>query len=297
MKFAESKYAEALDIQKRRQRGETINDKSLAGVEGGVAQTGRDAIVFGNVLIQKSMDGKKPTELTRMLISAVPFIQTSFISSSPYIPFDGARDLMDIHDHGMVNFITTVSGKAFKTEAEALEATKDVFTVIEPYRRFVIKYATGATDSDLDAIVDSDYKKITNPAETIEKIIANRPIIVDQQLSGLLSLNKLEDKALKIRYFESIANVKMVDKEVYSNLKADTWSMIKNSFESGRGDASSTGLTDKLKEDLTYYCSKYPNTMSVLAGSLDESELKEYILEECNAYDGSGSEIDAIHKL
>lgn len=298
LKFAESKYAEAIDIQKRLQRGETINDKSLAGVQGGVAQTGRDAIVFGNVLIQKSMDGKKPTELTRMLISAIPFIQTSFISSSPYIPFDGARDLMDIHDNGMVNFITTVSGKGFKTEAEALEATKDVFTVIEPYRRFVIKYAAGATGSDLDAIVDSDYKKITNPSKTIEEIIANRPIIVDQQLSGLLSLTKLEDKSLKIQYFESIANVKMIEKEVYSNLKADTWSMIKNSFESG-------GLTDKLKDSLTDYCSKFPNTMRVLAGSITPDQLttdltgdlKGYILQECDKYDGRGSEIDAIHKL
>ena len=294
LKFAESKYAEAIDIQKRRQRGEAINDKSLAGVEGGVAQTGRDAIVFGNVLIQKSMDGKKPTELTRMLISAIPFIQTSFISSSPYIPFDGARDLMDIHDNGMVNFITTVSGKGFKTEAEALEATKDVFTVIEPYRRFVVKYATGATDSDLDAIVDSDYKKITNPSETIQKIIANRPIIVDQQLSGLLSLTKLEDKALKIQYFESIANVKMIEKEVYSNLKADTWSMIKNSAETD-------GLKDKLKEDLTYFCSKFPNTMSVLSDSITDTdgldELKIYIAQECDKYDTIGSEIDAIHKL
>lgn len=290
LKFAETKYAEALDIQKRRQRGETINDKSLAGVEGGVAQTGRDAIVFGNILIQKSLDGKKPTELTRMLVSAIPFMQTSFISSSPYIPFDGARDLMDIHDNGMVNLITIISGKSFKTEAEALEATKDVFNIIEPYRRFITKYAIGAEGSDIDYITDGDYKKITDPSETISKIIENRPNIIDDQLAGLLSPAKLEDKQLKAKYFESIANVQMINKEVYTNLKADTWKMILNSYEKD-------GLNEQLQYSLTEYCKKFPNTMRVLADSLDQEELKMYIIHECDIYNGKGSEIDAVHKL
>lgn len=290
--FAESKYAEALEVQKKQQRGEAITDKTLAGVEGGVATTGRDAIVFGNIMIQKSMDGKKPTELTRMLISAIPFIQVRFISSSPYIPFDGAKDLMEIHDNGMVNFITAVSGKSFKTEAEAKEATANVFAAIEPYKRFVTKYGVGAEGADIDYITDGDYKKITNPTESIRKIINNRPVIVDSQLAGMLSPSKAEDKALKAEYFESIANVKMIEKEVFQNLTIEVWPMILNTDKA-------EGLTPALEAEVREYIQKFPNTMRVLAGSLahPHQQLRDLIMLETEADMGTGSEIDRVRML
>ena len=292
--FAESKYAEALDVQKKQASGVTISDKTLAGVEGGVASTGRDAIIFGNVMIQKSMDGKKPTELTRMLISAIPFIQVKFISSSPYIPFDGAKDLMEIHDNGMVNFIITVSGKSFKTEAEAKEATANVFATIEPYKRFVTKYAVGVEGSDIDYVTDGDYKKIANIEDTIRKVIKNRPVIIDSQLAGMLSPGKEEDKILKQEYFESISNVKMIEKEVFQNLTYEVWPMILNTEKA-------EGLTTELQKEVMEYIHKFPNTMRLLAQSLPDTPngdgLKHLIMVETEADMGGGSEIDRVRML
>ena len=289
LKFVENKYAEALEIQKKQARGEVVTDKSLAGLEGGTAKSGIDAIVFGNVLIQKSMNGKKPTELTRMLISSIPFVQTRFISS-PYIPFDGANDLLDVHNSGMVNFIVTVSGKKFDNEAQAKEAASSVFSVIEPYRRFVVKYGIAAPDEYVDAITDSDYNKITNKVEVVDKIIANRPVIIDSQLA----LSLVQAQALRQKYYESIAAIKMLEKEVYQNLTNVVWPMIKNSAEAD-------GLTDKLKEEVMDYCKKFPNTMNILAAGLDDTDglddLKLFTDRESLAHMVSGSEIDAVRKL
>ena len=300
LSFAESKYADALDVQKKQHKGETITDKSLAGVSGGVAQVGRDAIAFGNIMIQKSMVGNKPTELTRMLISSVPFLQVKLISSSPYIPFDGAKDLMEIHDNGMVHFITTVSGKSFKTEAEAKEATANVFAAVEPYKPFITKYAVGAEGSDIDAITDGDYQKITDPYQTIRKIIANRPVIIDDRLANLLSPGKADDKALKAEYFESIANVKLIEKEVYQNLTYEVWPMILNTVKA-------EGVTPALEEEVREYCKKFPNTMSVLAKGLlknnpkdpdpTENELKLYTFIAGQVIGVPGSQIDTVNSF
>jgi hypothetical protein len=310
LKFSEIKYEEALEIQKSQARGETISDKSLAGVQGGVATTGRDAIVFGNIMLQKSLNGKTPTELTRMLISSVPFLQIKFISSSPYIPFDGARDLMEIHDNGMVYLITTISGKAFKSEAEAKEATSNVFSTIEPYKPFITKYAVAAPDEYIDAIVDGDYKKITNPAESIRKIIANRPVIIDNQLAGLLSVSKEEDKALKKEYFESIANVKMIEKEIFQNVTYEVWPMMLNTLKKD-------GLTPNLIQEVTDYVKKFPNTMKLLSDSVDTIagtvqvsglneeidnekglfKLKDLISDLSKEYMNKGSELDKVRVL
>ena len=289
LKFAETKYAESLEIQKKQARGEAVSDKALAGLSGGIYNSSADAITFGNTLIQKSLDGNKPTELTRMLISSIPFVQTRFISS-PYIPFDGASDLFGIHHSGMKYFIMKVSGKKFGNEAQAKEAASNVFSVIEPYRRFVVKYGIAAPDEYVDAITDSDYNKITNKVEAVEKIMANRPVIIDSQLA----LSLVQAQALRQKYYESISAIKMVEKEVYQNLTNVVWPMIKNSAEAD-------GLTDKLKEEITDYCKKFPNTMNVLAGGLDDTDglddLKLFTDRESLAHMVSGSEIDAVHKL
>lgn len=286
--FAESKFSESLEIQKKIARGEDVPEKVLAGVAGGTNQTSRDAITFGNVMIEKSLDGNKPTELTRLLISAIPFQQERFIGSSPYVPFDSAIDLMNLHNNGLVNFITKVSGKGFDNEAEAKAATADVFGVITPYRPFVVKYAIGASPEDIDAIVDGDYGKLKGKApESIRNIIANKPVIVDSTLAGML------DQELKKEYFGSLSNVKMIDKEVYQNLSAEVWPMIKNSLEAD-------GLTDALKAEVKEYVQKYPNKMRVLAGSLSLNDEKEAMLNDfiIGSISGQkGTDIDAVNSL
>jgi hypothetical protein len=290
LKFAEGQYAESLEVQRKRQRGEAVTDKQIAGLDKGVAVTSRDAIVFGNIMIQRSMDGKNPTEFTRMLISSVPFLQTNFIAS-PYIPFDASKDLTAIADNGMVNIITKISGKDFSKESEALEAVRDTFSKIEPYRPFVVKYAMGIPSEYQEAIIEGDYKKITNPSETIRQIIANKPVIVDSGLINLLS--PVKDKELKKEYFESVANVRILDKEIYQNLSYEVWPMVKNSAEQN-------GMTPILKDQVKYYAEKFPNAMKTLANSLTDTdgldELKLFIMGIVDS-GVQGSEIDTARKF
>lgn len=289
LSFVESKFKESIDIQKQKMRGEDVPDTVMAGVVGGTNAISKDAIVLGNILIEKSMDGNKPTELTRLLISAIPFQQVRFISTSPYIPFDSAKDLMEIHDNGLVNFIMKVSGKGFSNEAEAKAAAENVFTAITPYRPFIVKYAIGASPEDIDLITEGDYGKIKDKSEVIRKIIQNKPVIIDPTLVGLIPPSK-EGNVLKEEYFGSLANVKMVEKEVYQNLSYEVWPMIKKSN-------SEEGLTPALQEEVRIYCQKYPVKMTVLADSLDGGDPKEAALRDFidNNISGTGAEIDTIN--
>jgi hypothetical protein len=271
-----------------------VSDKKLSGLAGGIAVTGRDAIVFGNLLIEKSLINKKPTELTRMLVSSVPFIQVRFIESSPYVAYNGAKDLMEIHDSGLVYLVEMISGKSFKNEAEAKEATSSVFGMIEPYRPFIVKYGIGAPADLQQAIVDGDYKKITDVQGAIRSIIANRPVIVDSNIAGLLSVSGDDDKALKKEYFESISSVRMIEKEIYTNLTDAVWPMIKNTVEK-------EGYGAKTQAEVAEYCNKFPNTMKLLGDSIKASDASSDILKKDIAQltqnPSNPSIIDTIHKF
>lgn len=285
LSFAESKYAESLDIQKGKQSG-----KSVAGLEGGVSVTGRDAVVFGNIMMEMSLDGNKTTELTKLLVSAIPFLQIRFISSSPYISFDTAKDLMEIHNSGMVNLIYQISGKSFKNEAEAKEATGKVFSTIPPYKPFVVKYGLAVPQEYVESIAASDYVKIrANASDVIQKIIANKPAMIDQYIIGLLGLGAAEQK-LKKEYIESVATVKMIEKEVYQNLAYEIWPMIVNSFEAD-------GLTPTLKAEIKDYADKFPNRLRVLADGLSgNDDLRDFVNESADN-STNPTEIDSLLKL
>ena len=287
--IAESKYAEALDIQKGKQTG-----KTTAGVEGAVTVIGTNAVAFGNVMLSMSLDGNKPTELTKLLVSAVPFLQIRFISSSPYISFDIAKDLMEVHNSGMVNLIYQITGKSFKNEAEAKEATGKVFSTIPPYRPFIVKYGLAVPQEYIEPIAASDYSKIRgNASDVIQKIIANRPAMIDQFIVGLLGLGATDQK-LKREYMESVAPVKMIEKEVYQNLAYEIWPMIVNSYDAD-------GLTPVLKAEIQDYADKFPNRLRVLAEGLarmsfSKEELKDFV-DEAADKSTNATEIDSLLKM
>lgn len=281
--FAESKYAEALDIQKGKQSG-----KSVAGLEGGVSVTGRDAVVFGNIMLSMSLDGNKPTQLTQLLISSIPFLQIRFISSSPYISFDAAKDLMEIHNSGMVNLVYQISGKSFKNEAEAKEATGKVFQTIPPYRPFVVKYGLAVPQEYVDVISAGQYQdpKLKGKyAEIAEKIIKNKPAMLDNTIFMTIPNAKIKNE-----YAESVASVKMIEKEVYQNLAYEIWPMIVNSYEAD-------GLTPTLKAEIKDYADKYPNRLRVLADGLTgNEELRDFVNESADN-STNATEIDSLLKI
>jgi hypothetical protein len=271
--ITESKYQESLETQIKIQKGEMVSDKKLTGLEGGIAVAGNDVIVFGSLLIEKSLINKKPTELTRLLVSSVPFMQVRFIESSPYVAYNGAKDLMAVHDSRLVYLVELITGKSFKNEAEAKEATSSVFGMIEPYRPFIVKYGIGAPADLQQSIVDGEYKKITDVQGAIRSIIANKPVIIDSNIAGLLSVSGEDDKALKKEYYESISSVKMIEKEIYTNLTDAVWPMIINTVKNeGYG-----ALTQK---EVTEYCNKFPNTMRLLGDSIKGSDASSDLLKK-----------------
>jgi len=268
LNFVNSKFKESLESQLN-----ASSSSSMAGLEAGTAKIAVDAIVLGNQLIEKSLINNKPTMLTRMLVSSVSFIQTKFICHSPYIPYNGAMDLVEVQDSGMVNLITTITGKNFDSEAQAKSAAQEVFTMVEPYKPFVVKYAVGVPSDLVDSVVDGNYSSITDAKATIQEIIANGPVIIDNNILNLVSPTK--DVPLRLKYFNSLANVKLIEKEVYTNLPGTIWIMITNSAE--------IAFNDDVKKSIDYYAERFPNAIINLANSPNTpEEVKDYAITKAN---------------
>lgn len=272
-----------------------INDKKLAGLKGSTTQLSVDAIVFGNFLYQKSLIGSKPTELTRMLISSVPFMQTKYICSTPYISFQQSEHLIALHDNGLSVFVEKVSGKKFD-ESSAKDSVASVFGMIEPYKPFVVKYGMGAVGQDGEDILNSNYKAlIPRMKEVVEGIIANNPVIVDDALAKNISP---KDAKLKEKYFNSLASVKLIEKEVHQNLTYDVFPMVLKSLEVD-------GFTTELRNEIDYYCASFPETMKILAetylnnADANQNALSDHIQAEASKAisNGTGTEIDKYSKI
>jgi hypothetical protein len=223
-----------------------------------------------------------------MLVSAIPFMQTRLIGSSPYITFEQATELTEEQNNGIIKFIEVVSGKSFNSENEAKEATTTVFGAIDPYKPYVIKYAVGITGKDAEDIVNGDYTKIVKEKrweEVIEAAIANRPVIIDNTLAGML----VKQPDLKVKYYNSISSVRLIEKEIYTHLPGDIFAMMKNSCKAD-------GLTDALKEEITDYCKKFPYQMIMLAPlvpkTTDYAGMADFMTSEGEKYKNSGTAID-----
>ena len=188
-------------------RKKKSGSKALAGVAEGVNVRANLLIEIGFKIIEKSLIKNKPTLLTKMLVSSIPFVQTKLICHSPYIPYDGAITLTKVQDGNMVRLIKIITGKSFDNESQALSAAQEVFTMIEPYKPFVVKYAVGVPSDLVDEVVDNNYTNIKENIKTIvDQIIANGPVIIDNNIVNLL----VTEPQLKIKYFNSLANVKLI---------------------------------------------------------------------------------------
>lgn len=269
LNFINGKFKESVDSQLN-----ASSSTEMAGLEGTAFKLAVDGIVFGNQLIEKSLINNKPTVLTRMLVSSIPFIQTKFICHSPYIPYNGAMDLVEVQDSGMVNLIASITGKNFDSEAQAKSAAQEVFALIEPYKPFIVRYAVGVPSNLVDSVVEGNYGSITDSKATLEEIIANGPVIIDNNILNLTS--PVKDVPLRLRYFNSLANIKLIEKEVYTNLPGTIWIMITNTFEN-------EGLNDTVKKSIDYYAERFPNAIINLAGSPNTpEEVKDYAITKAN---------------
>jgi hypothetical protein len=183
-------------------------------------------------------------------------------------------DLVEVQDSGMVNLIASITGKNFDSEAQAKSAAQEVFALIEPYKPFIVRYAVGVPSNLVDSVVEGNYGSITDSKATLEEIIANGPVIIDNNILNLTS--PVKDVPLRLRYFNSLANIKLIEKEVYTNLPGTIWIMITNTFEN-------EGLNDTVKKSIDYYAERFPNAIINLAGSPNTpEEVKDYAITKAN---------------
>jgi hypothetical protein len=260
----EGKFKGAIDVQK----GITVEGQE-AGVDQSLQRQAFEAIKLGFTIINKSINAGKPTTLTRMLFSSIPFIQTKIIANSPYIAYGSLIQLVNVQDNGIVAILEKLSGDDFDSEMKAKDASVKVFAILEPYRPLIVKYAVGVPSDMVETIADGGYDKITDVNALVNSIIENRPVIVDN-----IIVAKIKDDKLKMKYFNSISNVKTIEKEMLENLPGVVFPLVVNEFEKN-------GLTDELKENLIYYIQKFPNTMITLASSKKtQVEVGDFIKEE-----------------
>lgn len=281
----EAKFKESLDVQK----GLTAGTEETVGLDQTLLKRAFDSVKFGFDLIDASLKGgKTPTEVTRMLFSSIPFIQTKFIANSPYIAFDGASELTDVQDKGIIDLIERITGAEVKDGTTAKDASTELFKILEPHRSFIVKYAVAIPSSSMDAVVEGDYNKVSVTDELVKEIIANRPVMIDNMIAG-----KIKDDKLKQEYYNSISNVKLLEKETLNNLPGVSFPMLINEFDAN-------GISSELKTNVQYYVEKFPFTMDGLADAPNTpSELGAYIKERTsvvidNINDYSVSELDLI---
>jgi hypothetical protein len=262
----ENKFKGAIDVQK----GITVEGQEV-GVDQSLQKQAFDAIKLGFTIINKSINAGKPTTLTRMLFSSIPFIQTKIIANSPYIAYGSLIQLVNVQDNGIVAILEKLSGDEFDSEIKAKDASVKVFAMLEPYRPLIVKYAVGVPSDMVETIADGGYDKITDINSFVNSIIENRPVIVDNTI-----VSKIKDDKLKMKYFNSISNVKVIEKEMLENLPGVVLPLVVNEFEKN-------GLNDELYENLVYYIQKFPNTMITLASLRNTpAELGDFIKEKAN---------------
>lgn len=237
---------------------------AISGLAGSVLQVAKDKIKLGNLLIEKSLIDNKPTALTEQLVSGIPFIQTSLISSSPYISHTYAMDLLKYINDFTFELVQRTTGQEITNETKAEDLSKKLFEVIKPSKEYVIMYGVGLTpemEKEISALLPANTPDMRKKKDDmIDKIIANRPIIVNETLLTKLSIEQ------KKRYHQNIAAARMIEKEEYENL-AKTFELITNEYKS-----SGLTLTEPLKKDITDYCQKFPYKMRVLAGLLPKED-------------------------
>lgn len=248
LRFAEKKFMESIANQK----GETIIENA-SGLENTVLKVATDAVRLGFELINASLISKKtPSAVTKMLFSSIPFLQTKLIYNSPYIPHDASLQLIELQDSGIMDLLRVISSQDFKTDTQAKDAATKVFAILEPYRPFVVRYGLGVPSEMVISITDGDYTKVTD--EFVNEVIANRPVMTDN-----LIVSKIKNDKLKMKYFNSISNVQLLDKEVFVNIPGVAMPLLINDF-------NENGLTPALSDNIKYYTEKYPNRMKKLSG-------------------------------
>jgi hypothetical protein len=286
-KIAKKYAAKGRSIIKRYEELGAKEEKGAAGVAESLPKLSIDYIVLGADLIRKSLKENKPTKLTSLLVSSIPFIQTKFIAD-PNIANDGVQQLIVSQESQFKDIVSKISNLPIDSE----DAAK-TFNEIEPYRPFVVKYGLGVPDLYAGAVAEQDYNSLkSNIVEIVNEIISNKPIMTDTGITNLLAK---EDK-LKVKYYNSISNVKIIDKEIFSNL-ADIYALIENTYK------KDNGLSAVLKRDIDFYVEKYPNGMRVLSSSPKAiAALKDYIISkadevESNPENYNISEIDIANKI
>jgi len=262
------------------------NVKGLEGVEGSLSKLSIDYIVLGSDLIRKSLSNNRPTKLTGLLISSLPFIQTRYIAN-PNISNDSVKGLIYSQEIQFKDIVSKLTNSTLDN-SENVSDVSNAFKQIEPYRPFIVKYGLAVPDLYVGAVVEQDYNSLKSKIEeVVEDIISKNPVMTDAGITNLLA-GKDE---LKIRYYNSISNVQIIDKEIFANLP-DIFELIQNTFK------KENGLSAELKSNIDFYIEKYPNGMEVLANANSTiAEIKDYVMSKLVEAKTNSKNISKIDEL
>ncbi len=286
------------DAQKEIRDSNFKTDGDISGITGSILLVAQQNIQLGGILIEQSFAGKKKTALTDMLLSAIPFMQSRLISSSPYISSTYAKDMMNYMNDSAIKMILKDQDVGNLDANKLLDLSKKLFEDVTVDKEYLLLYGCGITPEDSATITTLKLGgEIEEKNALLKTIFERRPVIVNDAL-----LNKLND-AQKISYYENLASFKLIEKEVFSNLPS-VMSMISQSYEKNfvADPTKPASLTSAFKKDIDYYCIKFPNTVLALSDAPDikgRDPLYEYIQVKCNEQISldTASEIDVVNSF
>ncbi len=252
LKLSEDRFREIVEQQK----GSKKAVKGSVDVMSTVFNTGKQKIKTGGLLILKSLKDNKPTKLTGLLMSSIPYIQEQFISSSPYISLETARQYQSDIESTTQELLSRLSNTT-----DDVAAMDKALGEIELNKEWVFRYGYGIDSPELMNEVEAMKPGTTvgaavedNKAQIIDKIVANRPVMMYDRLWAKLPPD------LKKKYQQSISTFMMAEKEVLQNLR--------DSFDhyleiTGQTDASPSKYKEA-NDAIDAYIERYPFSMKLM---------------------------------
>jgi len=230
--------------------------------------SGKMKIQTGGILIQKSIKDGKPTKLTGLLMSSIPFIQQSFLSHNPYIPSETSRQFQADIDATMAEVFDELGASVADKQSMELVAKK-----IETDEEFVNLYGFGMDNETLERVKKAKpaqtEEAVADKQDILDKIIANKPVMIFDRLQYKLNAEQ------KTQYVQNSSMWLLAEKEVMQNINDILIYYIFNGYR----------INQQSIDDLYYYTDRYPYSVKNFINNVDRFKKYPELMEYNTLYD------------
>ena len=245
--FSSEAFQKIIEEQKGKQGLSGVQDTTNT-----VYNTGKQKIVTGSRMIEKSFKDGKPTQLTNLLMSSIPFVQQSFLAHNPYISTDVSRQFQDDIDDSMKSVIEKLGGDI--SSSAALQNATDKLQLDE---ELVNMYGFGIS-LDMYGKVKTASPAMTDDAvaakqEILNQIIENKPVMIFDGLARKLSPKQ------KYEYVSNSSMWLLAEKEVLQNI-SEILIYYTLDYPANSTDASL---------EMTYYATRFPYSVKTFIDNID----------------------------